>query len=140
MTLLLVFLFPTILFSMNLDNYLSVDEMMKSIQDEPEKWLITENRAIFFGNSSKVRSVKDDFYPESCEDAKIVIYFNLYRGRAELEKPKGPWYEGSERKKIIRTIKLYKYNKYKKELKIKDKPTIVLKENEKETHKLKKLK
>jgi len=138
-TLILVFLFPSISLSMDLEKYLSVDEMMDSIQTEPEKWLITHSYAIFFGNHKLVKYAKQSLFPSSSDTAKIVIYLNLYKNLAKLEKPDGLWYEGSDLKKIIKTIKLYKYNEYKKELGIKDKTTVIIKEVEKDPHWLEKL-
>jgi len=124
---------------MELEKYLSVDEMMQSIQDEPEKWLITDNYAIFFGKQYFAQDASKKAFPRLVDTAKIVIYFNLYRGSAQLEKPDGPWYKGSDLRKIINTIKLYKYNRYKKELGIKDEVKIVVKEVVKNPNEIKKL-
>jgi len=128
--ILLIFVFPSISFSLSLKDFLSVDVLTKSIENEPDQWVITHNYAVFFGNSSLVRKIKGLSFPEVNGNAKITIYFNLYRGKIQLEKPKGPWYEGSDLKKMIRTIKTHKYNKYKKELGIKDETKIVIKEIE----------
>jgi len=134
-----IFIFPSISFSLELSSYLSVDELTKSIQNEPEQWLINSSRAIFFGDSKLVKRAKKRSFPETSDTAKIVIYFNLYSGSAQLEKPEGGWYKGSDLKKIIRTIKLYKYNRYKKELGIEDKTKIIIKEIEKKEDKIRKL-
>ena len=128
--ILLIFVFPSISFSLSLKDFLSVDILTKSIENESDQWLITNNYAVFFGSSSLIKKIKVFSFPESDENAKIAIYFNLYRGRVQLQKPDGPWYEGSDLKKMIRALKTHKYNKYKKELGLKDKTKIVIKEVE----------
>jgi len=118
---------------------ISVDEITKSIQNEPEKWVITSYKAVFFGDSEKAKYAKNRAFPHSDDNAEMVLGFNLYNEYVNLEVPLKRRYKGNDLQKLIRTIKIHKYNKYKKELGIKDKVVIKEVEKPKQTRGIKKL-
>ena len=113
-----------------LDFEISTDEIIKSIQNEPDQWVITDHKAVFFNSVKNANKSRGNIFPEVNNNAQLVISFGFYLNYAHLEIPRKISYKNNDLKKIIRTLKFYKYKQYKEELEIKDEVKTIIKEVE----------
>lgn len=125
--------------SLALDFEISSDEITKSIQNEPDQWVITDHNAVFFNSANNANKAKKYSFPEVRNDAQLVISFGFHLEYANLEIPKEIRYKNKDLNKIIRTLKFYKYKQYKEELEIKDEVKTIIKEVERTKEGMKKI-
>lgn len=93
-----------------------VDNIAKSINEQPEQWIDSGYRFIYFEDSSVMKKAEDRLYPETYAD--VVLTYNFYTDYmySNLEKPFKYKFEDKKLKQLIQSIKLYKLKKLKKDV------------------------
>lgn len=117
---------------------ISADKIIKSIQIQPKRWVITDHRAVFFNNDEDAKRQKGQSWPEIDNNAQLVLSFGFHSKYVQLEFPREKYFKKDELKKMLRALKLYKYNQYRRELGIQNRVKVVYQEK-KAVRKLKKL-
>jgi len=93
-----------------------VDNIAKSINEQPKHWLDAGYRFIYCEKLSKMKEIKKRLFPENYGD--VVLVYSFYAGHlyAKLERPFDYDFEGGKLKQLIQAIKLYKLKKLKKDV------------------------
>ena len=93
-----------------------VDNIAKSINEHPEKWVDSGHRFSYFEDSSVMKEAKRRIFPETYAD--VTVTYNCYETRnyAHLEKPFEYEFKDKKLKQLIQAIKLYKLKKLKKDV------------------------
>ncbi len=108
--LILLFSVTTVFALVNQDQI--VGDIAKSIKEHPEKWIDRGNQFVYCEDSSKMKKLKQQTWPE------LVIIYNFYGtfNYIRLDKPFEYYFEGDNLKNTIQEIKLYKLRKLQKEV------------------------
>lgn len=109
---------------------ITADDICKSIQNEPSKWVISDMKAVLFENEEYASHERGETWPEHGTGVAAVLNYSIYNDYVSLETPMKIDYDGKDKIKILKVLKIYKYNEYKKDLGIKDK--VIVKEVQKQ--------
>ena len=93
-----------------------VDDIAKSINEQPEQWIDTGYRFVFCEDPSKMKDLKQRVWPENYGDVALTYNFYATFFYAKLEKPFEYAFEGKKLEHLIQAIKLYKLKRLKKEV------------------------
>jgi hypothetical protein len=124
--LVLLFLYIPSCYAISFETSSSVyDKVLKSLNEEPENWLLTTNELIYIKPGFMIEA-KEDMYPEVEPYCTVRISFELLKRDpyVTIRKPISKSIEGEYKKKFIRKIEELLYERLKE--KYKSKPSKVL--------------
>lgn len=123
MKLRIVFIIFIILFSFTssfsfdlVDTKKIVDNIAKSINEHPKKWIDAGHKFAYFEDASVMKKAKEKIWPEAHAD--VILSYNFYANffYAKLVKPFEYDFEGKKLKQLVQAIKLFKLKRLKKDV------------------------